>query len=113
MQYYIHYTPGRLRIQTPAIHEKPAGARSFEAFVKGFDGITSIETRVVTGSATILFEEKKINCEQIIGILEKHGYFCLSKAETSDEFIEKTTKKVLEVAEQIIVDSAGGGIGGE
>ena len=113
MEYYVHYVPGRLRIQTPVLRDNPKKAEEFERFIKGLDGITTVEIHIVTGSATLHFDEKKINCEQIIGILEKHGYFLLAKAETSDEFMEKTAEKVLEVAEKVVIDATEGGVGGE
>lgn len=100
--------PGRIRIQTPILHENPGKADQFERFMKGIEGIIAVETHIVTGSGIIHFDEKKINCEQIIGLLEKHGYFLLSQAKTCDEVIEKTTEKVLGVAEKIITDSLGG-----
>jgi len=108
MQYYIHYVPGRIRIQTPKLHENAGNAAQFEKFMKAIKGVTAVETHVVTGSAIIHFNEKTINCEQVIGILEKEAYFCLAHAETCDEVIEKTTERVLGVAEKIIVDSLGG-----
>jgi hypothetical protein len=108
MEYYIHYVPGRMRIQTPTIHENSAKAQEFECFMRGIAGMTAVETHIVTGSAIIHFDEKKLNCEQVIGILEKHGYFCLCHAKTCDEVMEKTTEKVLEVAEQVITDALGG-----
>ena len=111
MEYYIHYVTGRIRIQTPKLHENPRNAGQFERIMKGIKGITTVETHTVTGSAIIHFDEKKINCEQIIGILEKEAYFSLSHAETCDEVIEKATEKVLGVAEKIIVDSLGGDAG--
>jgi copper chaperone CopZ len=111
MKYYIHYVLGRIRIQTPLIHDNPQKGEEFKMFMKGFNGISEVEIHTVTGSAVIHFDEKVINCEQIIGIIEKHNYFRLAEAETCDEVIEKTTKKVVEVAEQVIIDSFEGGIG--
>ncbi|HAM50528.1 MAG TPA: hypothetical protein DCP92_07445 [Nitrospiraceae bacterium] len=108
MQYYIHYIPGRMRIQSPVLYENPAKAKEFEIFVKGLDGISAVEIHAATGSAIMHFDEKKINCEQLIGILEKHNYFRLAEAETCDELIEKTTEKVLDVAEKIIGAAEGG-----
>ena len=109
MEYYIHYVPGRIRIETPVIRENPQRAELFQKFIKGVDGITAVETHTVIGGAVLHFDEKRINCEQVIGILEKYGYFCLSKAETSDQYIEKVTEKVLKVAENIVTTSLGGG----
>ena len=112
MKYYIHYVPGRLRIESPALYENPAKIKEFEAFIKGVGGILSVETNAPTGSATIHFDEKKINREQLIDILEKHNYFRLAEAETCDERIEKETGKALKAAEKII-EITGGGIGEE
>jgi len=96
MGYYIHYVPGRMRIQTPFLHHNPRNAEEFETYIKGIKGIISVTSSIVTGSATMLFDEKIIHCEQIIGILEKRDYFLLSKAETSDQVIKRATEKVLE-----------------
>ncbi len=110
MEYYIHYVPGRIRIETPVIRENPEKAEQFQTFIKGIEGITAVETHTVTGSAVLHFDEKKINCEQVIGILEKYGYFCLAKAETCDQYIEKATEKALEVAEKVVTALGGGGL---
>jgi len=111
MDYYYNYVPGRLRIQTPFIHDNPQNAATFEKSVQGLEGITSIETNPVTGSALIHFDENKIKHEQIVALLEKQGYFILAKAKTSDEVIKQATEKVLDVAEKIVVDTVEDGIG--
>jgi len=75
------------------------------------EGITSVETDPVTGSALMHFDENKIKHGQIIAFLEKLGYFVLSQAKTSDEVVEQAAEKVLDVAEKIVVDSVEDGIG--
>jgi len=112
MKYYIHYVPGRMRIESPVLHDNSPKATEFETLMKGLKGISTIEIHAATGSAVIHFDEKKINCEQLLGILEKNGYFRLTEAETCDERIEKTTEKILEVAEKVI-GAVEGGIGEE
>ncbi len=112
MKYYIHYVSGRIRIQSPVLNDNIAKAKEFEAFIKGLNGISAIEIHAATGSAIIHFDEKRINCEQVIGILEKNGYFRLADAETCDERIEKTSERILEVAEKVI-GAIEGGIGEE
>ena len=106
MQYYIHYTRGRIRIQTPFLQDSPANARQFEEVFGKVTGVTTVEVNPLTGSALLYFDEQVINCEQIIGILELHHYFVLLNAETSDQFIEKAAEKILGVAEKIIEVSA-------
>ena len=111
MDYYYHYVSGRLRIHTPFIHGNTENAATFEKTIHGLEGITSVETNPVTGSALIHFDENKIKLVQIIGFLEKQGYFIWSKAKTSDEIIEQAVEKVLDAAEKIVVGSVEGGIG--
>ncbi|MBF0560285.1 MAG: hypothetical protein HQL08_16065 [Nitrospirae bacterium] len=110
MGYYIHYVPGRLRIRTPILHNNPGKTDEFTKNFQGINGMVSIKINPVTGSALLLYDEKKINCEQLIGILEKYGYFDLSRSTTSDELIEHISEKVLGVAEEIVVSALDGGI---
>jgi len=68
----------------------------------------SLKVNTATGSALLMYDEKKINCEQVIGILEKYGYFNLAKSTTSDELIEHISEKALGVAEIIVTTLEGG-----
>ena len=72
MDYCYNYVPGRIRIQTPYIHNNPQNTETFGETFQSLEGITSIETNPVIGSALIHFDENKIKHEQIIGFLEKH-----------------------------------------
>lgn len=96
MGYYYHYVPGRLRIQTPFIHGNPQNGTTFVKTVLALEGITSVKTNPVIGSALIHFDENKIKYKQIIGFLEKKGYFIFAKARTSDQVIKHAAEKVLE-----------------
>ena len=102
------YVPGRMRIESPLLHENPAKTKEFGAFIRGLDGISDCQCYAPTGSAIIHFDEKKINCEQVIGILEEHDYFRLTEAETSDERIERAAEEVLGAAEKIVETAEGG-----
>jgi len=109
MEYYIHQVPGRIRIQTPVLHNNPQKTDEFTQNIKKIDGMQSLKINPLTGSALLLYDEKKINCEQLIGILEKYGYFDLAKSTTSDELVKHISEKVLGAAE-IMVTSLGGGV---
>jgi hypothetical protein len=113
MQYYIHYTEGRIRIQSPVLQDNPPKAGKFEDVTGKIAGMISVKVNPVTGSALLFFDEKIINCEQIICILEKHHYFLLLNAETNDQFVEKTAEEILGVAGDIIVGLSDGGLTGE
>jgi copper chaperone CopZ len=96
MGYYYHYVLGRLRIQTPFIRGNPRNGSTFIKTLLGLDGVTSVKINPVIGSALIHFDENKIRHKQIIGILEKQGYFILAKARTSDQVIQYAAEKILE-----------------
>ena len=96
MVYYYHYVPGRLRIQTPFIRRNPRNVTTFVKTLRGLAGITSVKINPAIGSALIHFDENKIKHKQIIGFLEKQGYFILAKAKTSDQVIQYAAEKVLE-----------------
>ena len=84
MDYYYDYVPGRIRIRTPFIYRNQQNAASLDNALRSLEGITSVGTDALTGSALILFDENKIKHEQIVSFLEKQGYFILPKATTSD-----------------------------
>ncbi len=110
MEYYIHHVPGRIRIQTPFLRDKPQNVDVFTKNMRTINGIQSFKINTATGSALFLYDEKKINCEQLIGILEKYGYFNLAKSSTSDELFEHLSEKAMGVAGEIIVTALEGGI---
>jgi len=108
MEYYIHHVPGRIRIRTPFLHDKPQNIDDFTKKMRIINGMQSLKINTATGSALLLYDEKKINCEQLIGILEKYGYFSLAKSTTSDELIEHLSEKALGLVEEIIVTAIEG-----
>jgi hypothetical protein len=108
MEYYIHHVPGRIRIQTPFLYGKPQNIDEFTKKMSTISGMHSLKVNTATGSALLMYDEKKINCEQVIGILEKYGYFNLAKSTTSDELIEHISEKALGVAEIIVTTLEGG-----
>jgi copper chaperone CopZ len=91
------------------LHNNPKKIDEFIKNMKNINGMLSLKVNPVTGSALLLYDEKKINCEQLIGILEKYGYFNLAQSTTSDELVEHLSEKALGIAE-VIVESIGGGI---
>ena len=97
MDYYFNYEPGRLRIRTPYVYHNEQQAGLFKKTVGELKGIVSVETNPATGSALMHFDESILTHEQLLGFLEKHGYFIMAKAKTLDEVIGEAGEKVLEV----------------
>jgi copper chaperone CopZ len=104
MRYYLHYVPGRIRIETPVIHENPPAAAQLETFMKTVPGIKSVETEIITGSAVMYFDEKVLTKDRLITILEKHDYFRRDQAETLDQEIEEGAEKVIKVIADAVLE---------
>jgi len=101
MEYYVHHVPGRLRIQTPFIHNNEANARILCDYIRGVTGVTSLDTHVLTGSVTINYDTKCVSCEKLLCMLEKRGWFNLLHAKTNDEVVKEGSEKVIEAAIKI------------
>ncbi|MBF0556540.1 MAG: hypothetical protein HQK96_18635 [Nitrospirae bacterium] len=104
MTYYISATPGRLRIQSPRLHNNREEIKGFEKFIASVSGIEKVETNYYTGSALMHYNEKKMNCEKLIGILESNGYFDLMKAITSGDAVEEGAEDAARIIVDIISD---------
>lgn len=101
MEYYVHHVPGRLRIQTPFIHHDEENARKLTEFLKGVAGVSNVECHALTGSCTIQYDRKCVNCEKLLCMLEQKGWFNLKLAKTNDEVVKAEAEKVLEVAVKV------------
>lgn len=108
MEYYVHHVPGRLRIQMPFIHLNEDNARILYDYIRSITGVTSIESHVLTGSVTIHYDPKCVNCEKLLCLLEKKGWFNLMHAKNNDEVVKEESEKVIEVAVKIAETVEGG-----
>ena len=76
MTYYLHETPGRLRVRTPILKQNPVENRRAVNLLSKLRGITHITTRQTTGSITIHYCQKTICPATIINTLSKHKFIC-------------------------------------
>lgn len=93
MSYYIHDLPGRLRIKSPLLKNNPEGEYRIRKILGTHEGIATIEINPVTGSLLINYNSKKIKKTDIIGEIERRGYFDSSKAITNDQYIHKAATR--------------------
>ena len=108
MDYYIHQTPGRLRLQTPFIHHNEANAHTLCEYLKGITGVTSLECQPLTGSIIIHYDPNGVTWEKIVSMLEQKSWFKLSEAKSSDEVIKEESEKVIDAAVKIAETVEGG-----
>ena len=96
MDYYMADTPGRLRIESPALKGETC-AHKFHDFVMAIPGVSSVEMRPIIGSATIHYDTNRLDHTRLIETLDKSGYFDHFHAKTPDECLEDGIEKVTEV----------------
>jgi hypothetical protein len=93
MKYYIHHTPGRLRIKIPVIRRKPHRVAKVKALFDDVASIQSLSIKPLTGSVVFYFNPDELNAHQIIALLKANGYFDASNVVTQDEYIEGAAVK--------------------
>jgi copper chaperone CopZ len=93
MEYYIHKTPGRLRIRTPWIKGSQARTSEVEGLLKRCDGVINTSANPLTGSIVVNYDRKVVSEQTLIGLLEESGYFKSDKALTNDKYIHGAASK--------------------
>ncbi len=89
MSYYIHSTPGRLRIRSPIIKNNKTAADELKKSLSALYGIGTVDINLITGSILVNYNFKMVKHTDIVDILQRKGYFDASKALTNDEYIHK------------------------
>ena len=92
--YYLHTTPGRLRIKIPQIKNKPRKCQKLEDLFTRKNGIESVSIKPITGSMVLEYDEDRIDSARILKALEKKGLFDKTKVVNSDAYIEKTGNRI-------------------
>ncbi len=104
MNYYMADTPGRLRIECPALKSGSPDFDRFRAFIAGIEGVSKVTIRPEIGSAVILYDPAKLDHGRLLEALDKSGYFDHSKAKTPDDYLEKGIEEAWETAAKVIED---------
>ena len=74
MTYYLHETPGRLRVRTPILKRNIAEARRVSDTFTKIRGVQKVTINTTTGSITIRYCERTLCPSQVINHLCKHGF---------------------------------------
>ena len=110
MSYYIHNVPGRLRIKSPLLRRNSAGADEVRKALSTIQGIATVDFKMTTGSLVVYYDRRATSPEDIIGLLERKGYFDRTKATTDEGYIhtaaEKTGRIVGKAALGIAIEKA-------
>jgi copper chaperone CopZ len=92
MNYYIHTTPGRLRLKNPLFKNRNTHDHIKKA-LSALIGIATLDINSTTGSITIHYNASQIDSKDIIGTLQRAGYFDETKAISNDQYIQTAASK--------------------
>jgi hypothetical protein len=110
MGYYVHNIPGRMRIKIPHAKGNNEVSQSIQDMILAIPGVRSTKANEVTGSILIHYDSNKADPSNILNLVVKEGYFDITKAVTSDDYIndsvEKTARVVSKTALAFVVDIA-------
>jgi len=93
MSYYIHNVPGRLRVKSPAVRKNQGAADEIRRILGTMNGIAVVEINLLTGSILINYNPKTMQYKDIVSLLQRKGYFDMSKAMTNDQYIQTAASK--------------------
>ena len=93
MSHYIHNVPGRLRVKSPAVKKNQDAADDIRKALSTMNGIATVDISLVTGSILVNYNPKAVHEKDIIGLLQRKGYFDAARAITSDQYIQGVASK--------------------
>jgi hypothetical protein len=93
MRYYVHHTPGRLRIKIPQIKHRPYRAKSVHDLLSGHGGLDRVEVNTATGSVVVYYNPEAISCDQILNLLKYNDLFDESQVMSEEEYRSRTSAK--------------------
>lgn len=94
MNHYIHDIPGRIRVTSPKIKNNHRAAEEVKRLMTPYNGVTSVEYNLVTGSILINYRPDKLDKKDIVDLLSEKGFFDKSKAVTNDEYFKRTVNYI-------------------
>jgi len=74
MKYYLHETPGRLRIKIPGLRGNHQAIHILQDELAAFHGVQDVTVNAVTGSVIILRDPEIARTWTILSLLQSLGY---------------------------------------
>ncbi len=90
MNTYIHKTNQRLRVRSDFIRQNPNSVNELIADLEQIDAIGMIKHKRFAGSVAINFDDKELDCDSLLEILEGHGWM---RRYDKPSFIENAVSK--------------------
>ena len=85
MNTYIHKTAQRLRVRSDFIRNNPSRVKELAVQLAKIDAIKNIKHKQYAGSVAICFDDDALSCEDLLELLDSHGW---TRAAEKHSFIE-------------------------
>ncbi len=79
MGYYIHNTPGRLRLKIPQLKRNVRLADEISLLLNEKNGVQSVEINTLTGSLKVNFNDSVVSSNLLLNLLSQEGHVDLTK----------------------------------
>ena len=93
MSYYVHQTPGRLRVRIPQVKHRPYMARRVRELFQSLTDVEEIEINQTTGSVKIYYDPDQINAHQLLNLLKYNDLFDENQVMEKANHLSSTSKK--------------------
>jgi hypothetical protein len=93
MGFYVHHTPGRLRVKIPTLQHKPYRCNTLRNHFATWEGIQDIQIRPLTGSLTVQYDPDLISPERILDLLKAQYGFDENLSIDNDEIIRNSATR--------------------
>jgi hypothetical protein len=103
MDFYLHRTPGRLRLKIPGLKRNVELADDLTLLLREKQGIDSIEVNALTGSIKVNFDESQMTSTTLLKLLSQEGHIDLTKLVSSNRYMDTVFSQAGWIASKAIV----------
>ena len=102
MNCYVHNVPGRLRLKNPSFKNNAVHYDVRKDLVNMGHGIGTAEFNATTGGLLIHYNPAEIHHQDILGTLERAGFYHPERTITNDQVIHQATTTAFKVVSKAV-----------
>lgn len=92
MNYYVHHTPGRLRVRIPLLRNNHRKVETVKTLLT-VPGTETIKANALTGSVVVTFDQDALAPQELLDLLKDNGFYSEDRAITLDKKLHHTSKR--------------------
>ena len=92
MKYYVHHTPGRLRVRIPSLRNNSRKVETVKALLT-VSGTETIKANTLTGSVVVTFDPEAIQPHDLLDLLKRSGFYREDRSVTLDAKLQHASNR--------------------